>query len=787
MLKRKNRIYLAPFVAVCTLALSACYNVDEPLPNPDSGGKTPIELTVGVIGEPSAATRTVVTTDQPYGQSATAFSSGTSIYMVMKSEKDDAGAVYTRTIGYAQENADAANTLVKFASAYGRFWEDSYSRNSQLSVYAACVPGYYLAGSVYDGVTPNGTSDEQGLSINNSSTYSNTWSGDLGTATIAWPLRGATVTHQNAAFVNSQDLCFSNNVSDAGNGRVTFNESLKKFGSGRMVFYHALTKVTFRIKKGEGFLEGDPFAFTNANENIVLKGFNTSGTFDITTGEFLTSLTIGTGDITELYSKGASSGYVYELECLMLPRTDLNNDTRDQIYFTIDNNLYHLTKKQMMDALAGKKLSDANPDANPPVAGTDALTADHKMRPGVHYIFDMTVGKKKMDNFTAAVVPWETVTAEETTPSNARIIVTLLDNGGKKTGTADFDLFRSPNESTGDAINDDFESYAWTTGYAPTDNPIINKAQLEENATGSGVYTAKETTSPFTDWYWPNNKTFYHFRIVMPKTTDSWKVLIDNNGTTTDTSDDLDYITLEGGHFIAEGNEGNYRDVCWGAPFYAKDATHLSTPLNADKLTYSLTTGFDNTGTNPVKHQIYKAIGPTSSTINLEMFHMMSDVTIQLTTSVSGDEDYDARVDLANAKMELSNIYPTGKVLMGNGLVTPTGTVSTVDNIISGTKTVPWRHGFVPQDLTNVVLTITTSDNNQYFVDMKDVKATTVGNNLIANPYSKDGEKYVIGRWYPNYKYTYTFKLVKTGIALISATLANWETVTAGDDNVQIK
>ena len=141
MLKRKNKIYLKPFAAVCMLMLSACSS-DEALPVPDNPDKTPIELTVGVIGEPPAATRSVVTTDHPYGQDAQAFAKGTSIYMVMKSEKSDANAVYTRTIGYAQENADAANTLVKFTSAYGRFWEDSYSRNSQLSVYAACVPGY---------------------------------------------------------------------------------------------------------------------------------------------------------------------------------------------------------------------------------------------------------------------------------------------------------------------------------------------------------------------------------------------------------------------------------------------------------------------------------------------------------------------------------------------------------------------------------------------------------------------------------------------------------------------
>jgi hypothetical protein len=63
----------------------------------------------------------------------------------------------------------------------------------------------------------------------------------------------------------------------------------------------------------------------------------------------------------------------------------------------------------------------------------------------------------------------------------------------------------------------------------------------------------------------------------------------------------------------------------------------------------------------------------------------------------------------------------------------------------------------------------------------------TVGDNIITNPYTKSGDKYVIDRWLPNYQYTYTFKLSKSGITQISASLADWENVEAGDDNVQIQ
>lgn len=743
MLKIKNKIFLAPFAAACLLTLSAC-TADDQLPVHDSPmDKTSIELTVGIVGDnlhaTRSVTRSVVTTDRPYAQDAKAFAENTSLYMVMKSD-NEAGDKhrYTRTVGTVTGMAIGEENAVSFGDN-SRFWEDAdpdggTARTTKLSVYSACVPGKATA-----------------LSIGGSTTYSNnSWSTAAATTTIAWPMFSTSVADQSTDFMAAQDLCFSNNVSDLGtDNRVYFNEG--RFISRKMIFYHALTWVTFRIKKGEGFEVGDAFAFTNANENIVLKGFNTSGTFDIINGEFKTSdPAIGTADITKMAVSTnvtiAATTYPYVLDCLMLPGSNLNDNTRDLIYFTIDNNLYHLTKKQLMDALGTEKLSDNTTPA------LEAVSDERRMRPGVHYIFTLTVGKKKMDNLTAAVVPWETASADETTPSNARISVTLLDNGTKKAGTADFDLYRKSSGSP--TIDDDFENYNWATGY------VGNKATL----TGTGTYVA-------TGWYWPDNKTFYHFRAVQPV----------DHAVTTD-GEDGDYLTLN--------RAASYTDVCWGAPFYALDVDHLSTPLHDTKLTYSLTTGFDNEqdhGEPTESHQISKAIGATSDPINMEMFHAMSDVTIQLTTPQSGDADYDARVSLSGATIKLTNTYPTGKVLMGNGLVTPTGDVSDVNATVNASYKVE-HYGFVPQSLADVVLTITTTDHNQYVVDMKDVLATTVGNNLIANPYTANGSgKYPIDYWYPNYKYTYTFKLKKTGVELITATLADWEAVTAGNDDVRIK
>ena len=662
--------------------------------------------------------------------------------MVLKSENSNNTsdpALYARTIGYLQ---GGSSTSIKFASGYNRYWEDSYSRNSQVSAYAACVPGYYLAASVSG--TVDGTEDSTTpWTVGSFDSYENKWDASYGTTTLAWPLRSASVADQTGDFVNSQDLCFSNNVAKWGtdDSRLSFSTETKKFGSGNLVFNHALTRITFILKKGDGFTTSDAFAFSNANENIVLTGFNTTGTFDFTKGEFTT--VNSTSTIQQLAVTKNTDGYV--LDGIMLPGTDLSDEkTADAISFTIDNNLYQLKKKVLMDALDGKTTNISN---------LSALN-ENKMRPGVHYVFTMTVGKKKVSNFTASVVEWETVTAEETTPTNARITMTLLENGTKKTGTADFDLYRSTN--TSDDIDDNYASYDWTTGYTQANC----KAALVEGTKDSGIYQAKDATGS-TDWYWPDNKTFYHFRAVMPN---DWVVTKDNDG---------DYISL------AAGFKGSYTDVCWGAPFAATTSNLIYDPEDATK------NGFDGKD-DATTHQLFKAIGPTQNAVNMIMFHMMSDVTIKLTTT--GDADPD-KVDLTNAKMQLSNVYKEGNVLMGNGLVVPTETSKGTITNETGTNTyqVDWHYGFIPQSLANVELTITTADNNQYFVAMNEVLAATVGSTIIANPYTLKNGKYVIDRWLPNHQYTYTFKLTKSGITQISASLADWESVTSEEETVKIK
>lgn len=786
-----------PLLAGCMLTLSACSTDDVLSDHGDvSLSKTPIALTVGIHGEGGAltrsgrATRSVTTTDD--NSLARAFGRGTSLYMVMKSE--DGGAYtppasagspkYTRTMGHAQTQKDVNSSKVEFGANYVRYYEDSYSRDSKVSIFAACVPGHYLSGS-YTGST--GTANATAISINSSTVYNDgAWSTSAEATTIAWPLRNASVATQDEAFISSQDLCFSNNVANPAGGtdnRIYFNETAtseldRGFVSQRMVFYHALTKVTFRIIKGKGFESGD-FAFTKSGQNIVLTGFNTGGTLDIEEGEFKTSSpaittnTIHSMCISSNTSSTAVNGQAYQLDCLMLPGTDLDDTDSDAIIFEIDHNEYHMSKHALLDALSGTKIYEGETYEDEALDGT-------AMRPGVNYVFTLTIGKQKVESLTGSVVPWETVTAANHNPTHARIVVSLLKNGVLQTGAdATFDLYRKADVA--DDIPADENAYAsfdWTTGYAPTDNPTINKAKLTEGT--SGTYAASNADADLKDnpgdpdtwtpWYWPNNKTFYHFRTVLPK-----------NTAVTENPTKGDYINLTG-EPIAGSSE--YTGVCWGAPF-----KHIDLTDPQQRVTYSLQYGFDNTqdeGADPdseANHQISKAIGATKNAIDIEMFHMMSDVTFKLTTTTGSDA-----VSLDGATVTLSNIYNQGLVRMGTGKVETTGTVAT-NPAINGTVALvsgnhQWRYAFVPQSLASVVLTIQTTDHNLYFVNLKDVVANSVGSNTIAAPSYQDNK---IDYWYPNYKYTYTFKLTKSNISLITATLANWESVVAKEESISIQ
>ena len=786
------------------LAMAACKEealvVDNSVPNSE---KTPIELSVGGVDSPNPVTRAVIT--DGVEKTKRAFAENTSMYMLMKSEHvSDAGkpALVTRTImfalpqtddskDYSEVNYEASNEYAKFV----RFWDDSYARSSALSILAVCTPG----------MGP-GASNTKAWTIGNSASYANeSWkSGVTDNPSISWPIGNATqitnykfVTDQsllfdNVSFIKNQDLCFSNNIGnwdDKGGAdrRLKFDPATKKFPRAedmwdatsyktRMIFYHALSKLTFRIKMGEGYTDSE-FKF-NTNTNIKLSNFYNRGTFNIEQGEFVSS---GTGvptssDIERIYqrtdaelSTEEKSTYKYILDALVIPGTNMST-TDNAVTFYINNNEYKLTRSQLYEAFTEAQKS--------------TYFDSNKLKAGVHYVFTFSVSKTKIKNLTASIVDWEDVEAQELEPTNARIKLNLEERNDATSsnvlGSGDaFTIYRAADDNTG-AINDDYAAYNWTKNYSNVDANL-------------GFVAATGTTPAHwkTDWYWDSNKNFYHFRALCQAHGTNPKTAV---ATALSTETAGDYLVLS-------HSESNYADILWGAPMldYAQNETNDSVNL---KWNYGPTSkGFDGKE-GATNHQIYKAIGPTEDAIKLTLFHMMSDVTFNIKTS--GDTDPD-KVNLGNGTtekttIELKKIHTAGKLYLGNGLVLGSTTEVANSNFKftatpapnASTKVITWSgYGAIPQDLTAVQLVITTPDHNQYIVDLADVVVKSITYDNLANPYTKiasgpNAGKYQLNRWYPGFKYNYTFKLTKKGIVDIQATIVPWETVEA-EQEVQIR
>ncbi len=735
----------------------------------NDGTKSPIELTVGGM-EDSPMTKSVVTDGQ--NKTLKSLAEGTYLFLQMKSEYSqitgsdayldyqgsDKSIKYTTTRGkVGSDNKvlfDDDLTVVRT-----RYWDDAHARSSMLSIWAvACNDLPYLGGTGTDLIETSNIFYNAATIANGNTTSTvpsnKPWQTSLINAKcLPWNVPHGLNSAQTETTLKNRDLLFSNNLANnpGSDGRLKFNTTTnpKGFMGGELVFYHAMSKITVKIKIGDGFTGTNDFRFPS-NKNIRLSNFNIWGQFDAEAGEFK-SCNTENKDVNSIYNTTGATPNVsgtepaYVLEALVIPFSSYDSKPtkgsqfsstgdHEMMEISIDNSNYKVSSKQLFDAI---KENAQN--------GIAAGAAEINMEAGKNYICTFTVGKTKIKNITAQVVDWEDVTAENVTPSNARIKLQLEERG--TTQNSDVAFYKAEDNKTTDGIDDNYAVYNWKSGYT------------NMNATYS---TDHWTTSLF----WQSNKDFYHFRALMPAAT----------GITTDGSGDGDYATLT--------SAASYTDIRWGAPM-KDDGTNET--AGTFKWTYDPTTnGFDN-----AEHsQIYKAIGPTEDPVKLILFHMMSELTFTLSTTTGTDKvDFGDGSDAAHStKIELTGFKSSGKLLLGNGLVKATSTAgaSTVNTSLN-TNSLSCTYGAVPQDLTNVVLVITTPDNNQYKVAMKNVLATSVTNNNIANPYTQDGSKWKIDYWYPGFKYNYSFTLKKTGITDLQATVVDWETVTAGDDDVKIE
>lgn len=801
-----KKLFKYTWAVIALSALTACSSNDSI----SDGGQTPVAPTDPNAGKeliafsPEGISGTTRAAGDPTG-----FTSNTKVIMRIKAQNGaESSYRYTQAVATASAQTtanDDCNTKyglagkhshLSYESNYHRYWDDAFGRTSKLTVYAVAVPDKTDASKI-----TNTMLDQEGTKVDEN--YNPNWY-TISTAEntkVDWTVS----TQQNATTFADEDLVISNNIRDgitSGDnmkgryhqeyntstsvwdksmeyGRLEWEarqsgETTGKFDQGHLVFQHALSHIDIRLNEGSGFdnNSASDFKFTHqvgsTGQNLTLTGFNTSGKIDLsipidpTSGTDNTNLWTGisSSPITQLKETVTDGSGVTQrkLEGYVIPGTNLFAIGTNVLEFEIDEAKYYVTGTQIANAIRNYyKEGGGNYDSR--------YSSFTTLQAGRHYIINLTVGKTKIDNITAAILPWEDVNSAETVAANTYCTFNFEDRGAK-ISTDLFNIYRAAKQPNPVEFitNTTTANYDWKTGYDAT-----------------AATKNYESDHWKTNWFWENNQTYYHFRAAG----------INASGAVTITTDatDGDYYAIQHGPLTG----GSYKDWLWGAPFNDVDDNYKFYYDHTDK-------GFayKENGTDP---QISKAIGATDQQINMLLFHMTSQIKVNLktTTDESAVVLHEAAAGGNPEKVttvKIVNFLPTGKVRMGTGLVVADGvrvaagvamTTGTPDDAASPKTYNNFTYGMVPQALTGswgtIGLEITTPDNNKYYVRDLSTVTGTVSETNVAIPYSGSSQ-YTINEWYPHYTYIYTITLKKNAIQNITAAVLPWETVTG--DNIKI-
>ena len=262
--------------------------------------------------------------------------------------------------------------------------------------------------------------------------------------------------------------------------------------------------------------------------------------------------------------------------------------------------------------------------------------------------------------------------------------------------TADVKSHNIANKLTeGNAFN------LWMT--AATDEPTYTAS-----STRTAEYTANglSLNSPI---YWPNGTDKYYFRAEANYDGSKLVALGEN--------DDATIIKQD-------------QDRIW-----ATTAAHT-----ASNVTKSYTAG--------------EAIEPRTGSVPLEFKHVMSKITINLTTPSAEEGAAEAEtkhVDLTDAKLSLSKVYTTGTLDIHTGKTATSGTTDAIAGTTSIDKIV------VPQSTEDMILTVTLKDGTKYKFNLANAKVVTNGTTGTTT----------ISSWESGNAYTYTINISKQGVELL--------------------
>lgn len=792
--------YLFSAALATTLLATSCSDNDMAEPITPDGQKELISLTLGLGDDTPAMAKRAARAS--YG-----FEKETRILMRIQSDDNvDANGIhrYTKTLATAgKRGANPStgddkqfSTVTPIGGAYNRYWDDAFGRNAHLSVFAVAIPNRNKDGiwksdgtgqwneNALQGKADgwDETSDNNQIQWTVASTQTSTTLEDEDLV-YSRNIRKGAGADEAGRYVwdftkgdyvpNIEQAITGTNVFKADRMRFTLSNpsdptSPGKFDQGHLIFNHSLSRLTITIKSGEGFIKsGEDFDANNnfklSDEGVQALGMKTSGTLDVSTGLWADGATTGTitTNPTVEGPTGSKTYASYKTSMQMLPGYAFNNGNKTNVLqFTIDYNTYYITQDLIFNALKD----------NAPANGlSNTETTKYTMEQGKNYVLTITVNKTKIESLTATLAEWEEVAAVEKPLDNSYVTLKLKNTEGKAC-EEDFDLYRlgvgdgnihtSETGTTADAYK-----YKWGGNY--TDKASLSKAEDYE--------TSKNWT---TEWYFEDNKTFYHFRTVNKDT----EILGDE-----DITDD---------YFAIHDGPASSTDPHWGAPL----KNYPGTDKAASK--YNITAG-PNEGYTEI---IYEAIGSTKDAIAIQEFHMLSEINVIVKTKAEaegGVKLYDSAKEPAKqfTTVTLYQFARDGQVKMGNGFVTavapadyateeqpltsPGNTPETFFEINTAktkeTKKFTWR--VVPQTLSRgdnktdkVAIKIETPDNNLYYC-IEDLSQITPWNSST----------HITPHWLPNHRYIYTFVISKKGIDRITCTVADWIDVKAADKDITLE
>lgn len=793
--------YLFSAALATTLLATSCSDNDLAENTTPDGQREMINLSVGLGNNtPDMAKRASGTPTYD------GFKDETRILMRIQSDDDEAATGnhrYTKTLAKADAETQESKiySTMSMEGSYVRYWDDAFGRNAHLSVYAVAIPN-----KSDDKQLPweklKGPDTSKGI----------IWETDPQDNNIEWSV---TTDEQTTTILEEQDLVYSRNIRKGGTAdeagryvwsftnnpqgyvpnieqeltgtnvftkdRMRFSlsddadpTSPGKFDKGHLIFNHSLSRLTITIKSGEGFDAGNKFILSGTGVQAL--GMNVKGTLDVSTGLWTVTKT---GTITTqptVVRPSESTTYAsYKTSMQMLPGYAFNNGSSTNVLqFTIDDNTYYITQDLIFDALKEKAANNG--------LSTSEETK-YTMEQGKNYVLTITVNKTKIESLTATLADWVDVEAAKEELYNSYVTLSLKNTEG--TACENFDLYRlgvgddKIHTSETDKTADAYENYEWKGNYT---DYLTTNASADENKKLIKYTDADGKEKWKTNWYFEDNRTFYHFRTVKAGTT-----IVGATGVNADATDD--YFAINDGP-ISGANEV---DPHWGAPL----KSGITDPAKQYKTTAN---------TPDDKHEgytdiIYKAIGSTKDAIAIQEFHMLSEIRVIVKTkkdeAKGGVKLYDdTKVgDDQYTSVTLYQFARNGQVKMGNGFVTaeesynhslpltrPETFLAPDDpkTDLRVTNAFTWR--VVPQSLSRggnktdkVAIKIQTPDNNLYYC-IDDLSTIT-----------PQGSSNPINYWRPNHRYTYTFIISKKGIDQITCTVANWIPVIANDKDITLE